>query len=351
MRRKVKLLLIALSLCCSAAASAAITGDCVDCHTMHDSQDGSVIASGGPVGKLLTSDCVGCHSSTTSSTIVTVGSSRVPIVYNQAAPTKPLAGGNFHWVVENGDNHGHNVFGIVGQDSTLSMAPGGDPGFASLDNCAVCHAALEKGCESCHWPRHHATGDADGIAGQADGWYRFLGSAMDAADPTDTGTTAVGKPGVIGVEDADWEQNPSSIAHNVYKGATNYSDGDSYYPYENSIGSLCTGCHENFHNSMIVGPLGVWIRHPSDVVLPNSGEYADYTTYDPLAPVAKQTLDGSVPSTITHDSDVVTCLSCHRAHGSPYPDMLRWDYENECVSGGDAAACGCLVCHTAKDGI
>jgi len=341
------LVLLVLLLSAAQSVCAAVTGDCVNCHTMHNSQDGSAVVTGGPSENLTNFDCIGCHSSSGSATINTVGTSRVPIVYNHTAPSSPLAGGNFYWVVENGDNYGHNVFGIVGQDQSLSVAPGAEPGIEYQSDCSVCHAALEKGCKSCHWPRHHAAGDG-GIADQSDGWYRFLGSAMDAAvNPDDVD----GAPGVIGVENADWEQTPSSTAHNVYKGtATVYGDGESYYPKDNSIGSFCGGCHEKFHNSAVAGPSLAWIRHPSDVVLPNSGEYADYTTYNPLVPVAKQTLDGSVSSTVTPDDDVVTCLSCHRAHGSPYPDMLRWDYQNDCVSGGDSATCGCLVCHTAKDG-
>lgn len=327
---------------------AAVTGDCVNCHTMHNSQDGNVVLAAGPNESLTNLDCIGCHSSAGSATINTIGASRVPIVYNHTAPASPLAGGNFFWVAENGDNYGHNVFGIVGQDQSLAVAPGAEPGIESLADCSVCHAALEKGCKSCHWPRHHAAGDG-GVADQSDGWYRFLGSAMDAVVNPDNVATA---PGVTGVEEADWEQSPSSTVHNVYKGtSTVYGNGGSYYPSENSIGSFCAGCHEKFHNSIVAGPSAIWIRHPSDVVLPNRGEYADYTTYNPLVPVAKQSLDGTVSSSIAHDEDVVTCLSCHRAHGSPYPDMLRWDYQNECISGRDSATCGCMVCHTAKDAI
>jgi len=49
----------------------------------------------------------------------------------------------------------------------------------------------------------------------------------------------------------------------------------------------------------------------------------------------------------------VTCISCHRPHGSPYPDMLRWDYANDCNTGNADTAtepCGCYSCHTTKDG-
>ena len=95
---------------------------------------------------------------------------------------------------------------------------------------------------------------------------------------------------------------------------------------------------------------GVWIRHPSDVLIPNEGEYAAYTTYNPLAPAAKQTLTAGMETsdTVTPGSDIVTCISCHRPHGSPYPDMLRWNYDT-CDAGTANDECGCYVCHTAKD--
>ncbi|RLA81698.1 MAG: hypothetical protein DRG33_00080, partial [Deltaproteobacteria bacterium] len=55
--------------------------------------------------------------------------------------------------------------------------------------------------------------------------------------------------------------------------------------------------------------------------------------------------DGSGPSDkVNLGTDQVQCLSCHRAHGSPYPDMLRWDYRNWPGGGMN----GCAVCHTSK---
>ncbi len=163
--------------------------------------------------------------------------------------------------------------------------------------------------------------------------------------------------GVTGVEDPNWEQTVSPTQHNVYKGTTaNYTSALNLT--NNSIGELCAGCHGKFHHGSVDlkegmrNSAGAWIRHPSDVLLPNEGEYAAYTVYDPLAPVAKTSLDGTVTSVVTPGEDVVTCISCHRAHGSPYPDMLRWDYTNDCSAGSDDTAanpCGCFTCHTTKD--
>ena len=102
-----------------------------------------------------------------------------------------------------------------------------------------------------------------------------------------------------------------------------------------------------------------WIRHPVDVDLQAAGgEYTKYTTYDPLVPVA---MDISAVGSSLTDANVqtanrglVTCLSCHRAHGSPFPDILRWNYSDmtaaESSSPAAAKGKGCFKCHSAKDG-
>jgi predicted CXXCH cytochrome family protein len=112
--------------------------------------------------------------------------------------------------------------------------------------------------------------------------------------------------------------------------------------------AFCCGCHGAFHDEKDAS--GNWIRHPSDAVLGGAGtEYAGYTTYDPVVPVARASLS-TVKSTVSGsggDGDMVMCLSCHRAHGSPYPDMLRWDNDNMVAGGGGTG--GCFTCHTEKD--
>jgi predicted CXXCH cytochrome family protein len=39
--------------------------------------------------------------------------------------------------------------------------------------------------------------------------------------------------------------------------------------------------------------------------------------------------DGSYLAGPTNSSDKVSCMSCHRAHASDFPEMLRWNMENE----------------------
>ena len=42
-------------------ASAAIVGDCYDCHTMHDSEQNAQVGTAGTQAGLLKFDCLGCH--------------------------------------------------------------------------------------------------------------------------------------------------------------------------------------------------------------------------------------------------------------------------------------------------
>ena len=103
--------------------------------------------------------------------------------------------------------------------------------------------------------------------------------------------------------------------------------------------------------------------HPTGYALSDTAagkEYHNYNGgagYSPLAPLARDqarlaTMTGSSATVYVAagqaEGDQVMCLSCHRAHGTPYRDMLRWDY-SACDAGSANASCGCFVCHTSKD--
>lgn len=358
--------LLMLSLALFDLCEAAIEGgQCSICHTMHNSEEGLAVAftlnptSGAkvaselPFGNLLKTQCVGCHSNVSADTIVEFGDLDIPIVFNIAEPAYPpvgtsistLAGGNFHWMIENGDAYGHNVFGISDQDSRFSLDPVPGGVVRSAPECAnSCHSTLataQTGCEGCHVVEHHS-GSTNRLAGMDDGWYRFLGSVMQRADGLEPS-----QEGVVGIESPDWEQDPS-LSHNTYQGAplpfTNYLASGS-------IDQKCTGCHGGFHTETVAD--ATWIRHPVSVAIPDSGEFVNMTTYDPLAPVSRQNLSllDVDFSDINRGSDMVSCISCHRPHGSPYPAMMRWGYRD--WPGTDAhtdepAVNGCAVCHTSK---
>ena len=338
-------------------AAAKVTGVCSGCHTMHNSQGGDIVATGGPFATLLTDDCVGCHSSSDSSTTYSLGTSTVPVVnYIGGAPTTHLAGGNFWWVADAGgdrDAAGHNVLGISGVDS-LPFAPGGF-NCGSNNNC---HKSLAEeqimfagsGCQGCHLsPAHHADDSATVIGADSsstDGYYRFL-SGHGVADAH----------GVCGIEDSDWQESCNAGNHNEYLGFSAPKTGTISLSNSHTVTAFCCGCHGNFH---VEQENGAWIRHPSDAVIPDraGSEYADAFgangtgtgSYDPNVPVARPNFSGffGPRSTVEIGTDMVMCLSCHRPHGSPNDDLLRWDY-GDMLAGGGSNTTGCFACHSRKD--
>jgi hypothetical protein len=203
---------------------------------------------------------------------------------------------------------------------------------------------------------HHAD-DTGGIDGLTVGTsYRFL-------------------LGILGTEDSDWEYQPTSTAHNIYMGVDKTTDAQPTTGVATqTISYLCAECHGDFHSG--AGDLGAgadlsaqsaWIRHPTDYDMGNlptgaSGkEYQYYNggagggaaaTYSVSAPVGYD-LSGGAPTTVNlifddTDDAIVTCISCHRAHGSDFDDLLRWSYAGM-DAGSGAGNVGCFICHTTKD--
>ncbi len=344
---------------------AAVQGECSTCHTMHNSQQGAPVAyirdsSGQPVlreepfANLLKTDCLGCHSHSDSTTIIDMNGANTPIVFNIAEPTyqaggstnSTLSGGNFHWLINKGDAYGHNVYGIAGEDPRfpLNQAPGGEEHTGECVNCHGTLATSQSGCEGCHVPLHHADGSQDVVVGRDKGWYRFLGSVMQRREQE-----GIPAEGVTGIEAPDWEQSSSATQHNAYQGSPHPFVS---YLESGAIDQKCIGCHDKFHKETAAD--STWIRHPVEVPIPDAGEFTGFTRYNPLVPVARQNVKSEDAgfSVINRGSDLVSCISCHRPHGSPYPAMLRWGYRD--WPGIDSytqlpAVNGCAVCHTSKD--
>lgn len=345
-------------------AGSAVTGPCSNCHTMHDSQNGAQVTTGGPYAYLLKGDCLWCHSGATGE----LSPAGAPIVFHTTAPsgTGPgatLAGGDFYWVNAGSDPKGHNVPGVAGPDSLIGTNP--PPGYNTAKSpynrgnwtssttqvtCAGSTGAIITGCHGVPttgaFGGHHlnVTGGSDVINGTAVyNSYRFLN-------------------GILGYEDADWQWTATNADHNEYKGV----NGNNNYTDKSTISSFCGQCHGNFHQetgaSGSYGTGSPWYRHPTDYVLPNSGEYANYNpdnggTYNIVVPVARP----AIPTTATGSSATVTpgdassttgaivmCLSCHRVHGSEFDDILRFDY-SLINAGNGTQDIGCFVCHTSKN--
>jgi predicted CXXCH cytochrome family protein len=331
---------------------------CATCHTMHNSQD-NISLTADAIEGLLNNSCIGCHTGINTNPTT----SGTPFVFDPAGPTygatgtsghDTLAGGNFYWVkfaAVDKDRKGHNVLGIAADDALYGVggsedAPGyGGPLLAQL-TCAGANGCHGNGAgteiESL-MPAHHVTDitPLDGLTVAQS--YRFLS-------------------GVQGIEDSDWEFTVSADDHNQYKGDTSFDDDGSG---TKTITSKCVGCHGYYHGQYSGAPgdggasidgavLTPWVRHPTDIDIAaaeyNSTEYDNYTSYEPIAPVASS----AVPLVLVNNTvqtvgnGIVTCVTCHRAHGSPYDAMLRWNYK-----GWPDPTCtdcdGCQFCHSNKN--
>jgi len=355
---------------------AAIQGECDNCHVMHNSQNGEPVVqvySGGlitvsdtPIPQLLNADCVACHAGDTDTA---TNSFEAPIVLHINNPVgqgyqDTLAGGDFYWVADGlgntggaNDASGHNVVGVSNEDTVIQPDGRTPPGFdesatPGANNDGVMNngpapwsvqltCAGRNGCHGNHE-------DADPFAAIKGAHHGNTGlTATQATTATTIGSSYRFLSGIKGLENSEWNWNETSATHNEYFGRPNNPD----YQYRDTISYSCAQCHGVFHSD--IGTESPWLRHPTDVVLPASGEYNEYNpdnggVYSVEAPLARQSIPSASSSDVTPGASVVMCLSCHRAHGSPEPDILRWTYANN-QAGTGTDDTGCFTCHTTKN--
>ena len=355
----------------------AITGQCSNCHTMHYSQNGTLpsgATAGGPWPVLLLGGCIGCHSNSATDTIK---AGAIPVIWNTGGSTQDpgtpnawaatanmnLAGGNFYYVATPSNPKGHNVEGIVVQDT--NFATNEPPGYSSSNDpstvkWSTAYQITCAGSNGCHGDRNvNRSGYSNGFSAS----FAALGGAHHGATtPIDgstvsksfrfLGSAALSTYSVLGLEDSDWQQSASTTDHNEYQGHTDQTN-------THTISYFCGQCHWNFHASGSggIGTSSPWLRHPTDTdVISKGGEYADYNdvvgslAYSLEAPVGYVgAIPGTPRTTVAAGNSPVICLSCHRAHASPYDDILRWDYSTIQAGGAGATGTGCFRCHTTKD--
>ncbi|MBN1840875.1 MAG: cytochrome c3 family protein [Deltaproteobacteria bacterium] len=326
---------------CSGPAVAQVQGPCVDCHTMHSSQGGTLHATwvnrpyDTEIGSLLVDTCLGCHTTTGSDP----SSNGYPFVKMAGTPNNYLAGGYF---TDGGGDHNDNshTYGSLeepaGYDGT-ELSSDWYTGDEALSGGLTC-----AGSAGCHGTED-TTDEAEAISGGHHGnntelGYRLLG--VDGEEVIGNGTG-----GDNDYEEALNDAPSSDDYHNLYSADQTAAD-------EASISELCGKCHGNFHGVDVgdtKNAAGAWIRHPTDEALPadweipgTAGEYDENDwKFNPVGMV-----DAADPGTGGGGalSVYVTCLSCHRAHGSEYNDILRFDYAAQ-EAGSGSVTTGCLGCH------
>jgi hypothetical protein len=328
-------------------SDAAVSGVCSGCHTMHNSQNGSAQAydDNGALtttaqSHLAKASCLGCHGKGG----IVIGSA--PNIF-AATTTDMTAGGSFNTSVAADKHKRHDITDVFtgGDDSYLNnLTPGAASGTLGEDMTAkTLTCAGAKGCHGRH-DSSLTTSDA-GIRGFHHGTYtgyRYL--------QTKAGTAITGKGA------AAWEKTASgpgsASTHNVY--STDLSAGISKY---------CAECHGNFHGTTNTQSGTTWIRHPTDEDLTGLSGWAtgsnnvDITsdTAFRLTPIGFDDISiRNTNNTTNYDKTAakVICLSCHRAHGEQYDDILRFEYTTseagEPGYAGGGGTTGCLNCHTAQ---
>ena len=372
----ISVLLITFFLQSPLFSHAMVKGPCSDCHTMHNSQGGTAMTfddSTTPNGHLLrSSGCVGCHAQGGSQNIITFSGNDVPQVMH--TDTTDLAAGNFGYIdgsVGSGASQtkGHNVIDLVLQD-TIHLYPPGGPYKNAPAKISHPYSMPPRftcaGLYGCHGNIHII----DPIASMQGAHHAVSSSKPWGATVGDSFRFLIGQTG-LGVDD---RQNTDSSHHNEYKAASQFvpqlpggnGPGDCGWCHEDKaggqlptpgsdIGDFCLRCHPHFHSW--IDRNSAWFRHPSNVAIPGgTTEYADYTEYNVDAPVARRTIPDSISSIVTPGrtvqgigEDYVNCISCHKAHATDYPDLLRWDYANIEAGNGTSSGQGCIICHTKKD--
>ncbi len=323
---------------------AVVSGDCEVCHSLYPGMM-EAAAPGKPLRYVLqNSMCVSCHSNAERDTIKTLGGARVPVVYSRVEPDRPLSGGNFYYVKVFGDRRGHNVDGIAAVDTkNMFMPPGydrfSDPSTVGFNDKKPLACAGSNGCH--------------GDRNVENPFAAILGTHHSEDFPVDGSTTArsyrflkrtANVKGVTGLEDKDWGYTASSKEHNEYTP---------------SINRLCADCHSGLYRRDEIGKASPWFRHPTGIVLPKRGEYMSYNPdvpppadssgiriYSLDAPVARPAVPAVSSEVVRPGTDIVMCLSCHVAHGSPNEFMLRWNYDS--IVSGEEGSTGCFICHTGK---
>lgn len=344
--------------------------NCDGCHSMHAPKVGSSYLL---IATDTSSTCLTCHAHAD-----TVPSGyhvmTYPVPAAGIAPVELTPGGDFAWLLKNytytvagvttielGQTHGHNViaadFGIT-VDSDFPTSPTGT--FVSG----------QLACSSCHDPHgkyRRIGGDTTyivattgaaimgsgsynnspvPIVGQAVGSYRMLAGIGYTQNG---GSLSINYPGTP-IASSPFVYNQSEVTNQVRVAYGYAPSGNGLTPW----GLWCATCHPGMHSA------GNNLVHPVDQPLGSTiaNIYQTYVSsgnltgsignsYLSLVPFFENNRDYVILKTHASNinaylngpgtSDQVSCLSCHRAHASGWPNMMRWNMQSEFITFADGA--------------
>jgi hypothetical protein len=276
---------------------------CDACHTIHNSDGGAeVVGTVGPhlqKGSDPSSTCLNCHA----------GYGQ----YEDGANYR--SGGDFYWLTKDyswsahgrmqystGDSHGHNIIAadqpgldVDAEDATLSIAPGGD------------YLSSQLGCNSCHDP-HGSQGNEVLLYGVEDtafdypGGYNFTSPAPVFLNAGRTADVSDGDHSAYGSGMSEWCAN----CHGDFLNAI------GKHPAGNNGGAALNGLASNYNAYVGTGDLGGTSATSFLEIVPFETGATDTTGLDEESTVGPDATSN------------VMCLTCHRAHASPFPKIGRW---------------------------
>ena len=284
---------------------------CADCHQQHESgQPGE-----GPFSYLLVKNsvnelCLSCHDGSVSN----APDVQYPVTMYSSTLSGESCAGSFGMAGQDNPN-GHNL-GI------LTSTPLRTSGLPQELTCASCHAV-------------HGNGN-----------YRNL--LTDPAGVGDSLRVEIGIDIMVGRMPDD----PPTTG-----GAAAAYEKDNA-GYVSGLTQWCSSCHDQLKTNGSAAAPAHFNGHPNDVALnqfgyqPHSdakhwvqGQGDGFPSSAPAGiarvPVLSPTATSFVASRTPQETDQVSCMSCHKAHGSSNKKGMLWPY----LEGGPTFNAGCQQCH------
>lgn len=300
---------------------------CSDCHTAHSSVRGQTWT---PTPRLLKNSggevslCMSCHDGTDPQApdIVASGTVNNPtdIVSTQYASKYGSSAGFFQTdYLAASSPFGHDLQPVISVTAPLSSTYRKDGGL----ECSDCHNT-------------HGNDN-----------YRNL---LPDPNPKHVGTFTITLGTNVKETTPVNAQSPNA--------AVAYDTANVSLFVQNNINGWCTDCHDQLATNTTGSNPAHFRGHPSDVSIGGIGKHTDVnnwtspgggtntgfgTDVNDSVPGIPRVRYGS-PSgtnTVAGTSDTVSCLSCHKAHGSKFKHALVWPLEQP---GADMLS-GCQQCH------